>query len=172
MEYMQFETIQLSYVYLEELLSLQKVIVGKILNSDFFSDRSDEFADLLANHVVIGCRDKNGLLVSYCVLKIPLDRNNAFGYGVIGNIVSIGVHPLFRGHGLQKRMLKEIEKPALLYKLLYLFATISPKNLISLNNFESVNYKKIQEISCYNGKIRILMGKRIDGQSIDEPTIE
>lgn len=167
----QFETIQLSYVFLADLLSLQKVIVEKILNLSLFSDRSDEFEDLLANHVVIGCRDNDGLLVSYCALKIPLDRNNAFGYGVIGHIASIGVHPQFRGYGLQKSMLKEIEVHARLYKLVYLLATVAPENLVSLKNFDSMNYKKINEMTCYNGKNRILIGKRIDNQSVDDPII-
>lgn len=58
-------------------------------------------------------------------------------------------------------MPKEIEYYALKHNLVLLMATISPDNKVSKNNFELMQYTKVQEIISYNGLHRIVLGKKI-----------
>lgn len=83
------------------------------------------------------------------------------GYGIIGHIESIGVHPNARGNGLQIKMLSEIEPHAKKRKLVYLFATVSKKNKVSRDNFKKMGYTQICEKDCYNGCQRIVISKKI-----------
>ena len=67
-------------------------------------------------------------------------------------IDSIMIKDEFRGHKLQKQILKFLYNRAKELKVNGLVATVHPNNKYSLNNLLSENYKIIKELTIHNGK--------------------
>ena len=70
---------------------------------------------------------------------------------------SVGVHPDFRGNGLQYRLLSEAEKYLDMYR--YFMATVYPMNTYSLQNFQKLGYEIMLKKQKYTGIERYVLRK-------------
>ena len=71
------------------------------------------------------------------------------------------VRPDYRGNGLQRRLILELEKYAQESGFSYLSTTVSPANPWSLNNCKECGYKEVKILQKYGGLTRVLLAKKI-----------
>lgn len=67
----------------------------------------------------------------------------------------------FRGHGLQRQLMKTAERFVEEEKLIYLMGTVSPDNIASCQNFEKSGYRHIATKEKYGGYMRRIYCKTI-----------
>lgn len=77
------------------------------------------------------------------------------------NMDTAVVHPDFRGHGLQKRLMQQAEKELAESGKHILLCTVHPHNHYSLNNLLSQGYTVCKTVKLY-GSERHLMRKDLD----------
>ena len=77
------------------------------------------------------------------------------------NMDTAVVHPDYRGHGLQKRMMQQAEKELAESGKHILLCTVHPHNRYSLNNLLSQGYSICKTVALY-GSERHLMRKNLD----------
>lgn len=77
------------------------------------------------------------------------------------NMDTAVVHPDYRGHGLQKRMMQQAEKELAESGKHILLCTVHPHNHYSLNNLLSQGYSICKTVALY-GSDRHLMRKNLD----------
>ena len=77
------------------------------------------------------------------------------------NMDTAVVHPDYRGHGLQKRMMQQAEMELAESGKHILLCTVHPDNIYSLNNLLSQGYSICTTVKMYGSK-RHLMRKNLD----------
>ena len=77
------------------------------------------------------------------------------------NMDTAVVHPDYRGHGLQKRMMQQAEQELAESGKHILLCTVHPHNRYSLNNLLSQGYSICKTVALY-GSERHLMRKNLD----------
>ena len=111
----------------------------------------------------------NGDIAGFFVVKYPEQDNNLgtfLGYSAeqLGQTVimdSAAVAEIYRGHGLQGKMLDAAEERIDDNRWRYLLCTVHPDNIYSLSNMESHGYVKRAEVTCYGGRRRYVLEKMI-----------
>ena len=71
------------------------------------------------------------------------------------------VRPNYRGNGLQRLLILELEKYAKKSGFTYLSTTVSPNNPWSLTNCKKCGYKEVKILQKYGGLTRVLLAKKI-----------
>lgn len=71
------------------------------------------------------------------------------------------VRPDYRGNGLQRLLILELEKYAKESGFTYLSTTVSPGNPWSLNNCKKCGYTEVKILQKYGGLTRVLLAKKI-----------
>lgn len=74
---------------------------------------------------------------------------------------SAAVHPKYRGHGLQARLMEVAEQEACQRNKHYLMCTIHPSNQFSMNNALKLGYHVMDTKLKYGGKIRNILLKMV-----------
>lgn len=79
----------------------------------------------------------------------------------VAHMESIAVHPDFRGHGLQRRLLQQGEASMRTQRYVHLMATVHPDNRYSLRNFLACGYEVADTVRKYGGLPRHILYKRV-----------
>lgn len=74
---------------------------------------------------------------------------------------SAAILPMYRGHGLQYRLMQKAEEDLKELGFHYLLCTVHPENHYSRNNILKQGYEFVLQKKKYNGMIRDIMLKRI-----------
>ena len=137
--------------YLRDVLEIQSETFAHMEDAQLLRANSEAaLYDCLVNHYVVGAFC-NGELMGFGVLYFARDseenlaqyvRTDVDDYSVYANIKLIIVREAYRGRGLQKQMMESLEAAARKRGIRELFATISPQNVHSENNFLAMGYTK------------------------------
>ncbi|HHX80691.1 MAG TPA: GNAT family N-acetyltransferase [Acholeplasmataceae bacterium] len=165
-----YEIKPLSDIYLPELLKLQENAFLNLENEELLRRNSDTtLRDCLVNHYTLGVIYK-GILIAFGILYFGKLTNENIGYDLdlnideiikTANIKLIIVHSAYRGNGLQRRLIGELEKEAIKRGFNTLACTIAPGNFYSIRNFEACGFKFYKQKQKYNGLIRNIYLKKI-----------
>ena len=79
----------------------------------------------------------------------------------VAHMESVVVHPDYRGHKLQRRLMEAAEKDLKAAGYRYLLATIHPENPYSMNNALSLGYQVMRVCEKYGGYLRAILMKEI-----------
>lgn len=143
--------VRLGVPYLRDVLEIQQEAFAHMPDPQLLRANSEEaLHECLVNHYVVGAFC-NGELMGFGVLYFARDteenlaryvRENVDDYSVYANIKLIIVRESYRGKGLQRQMMERLEAAARKRGIRELFATISPQNTHSENNFLAMGYTK------------------------------
>ncbi len=102
--------------------------------------------------IVIECEGK---VVGYGIAIIEPGR--------VGHIISIAIDPKYRGLGLGKALMKELERRLRSYGVNTVKLEVSVNNHIAINLYKSLGYKVVKRISGYypDGSDAYLMTKNL-----------
>jgi len=154
---------QMNDVHMEEILQLQQNVVESLENKDIFVETTeDELYESLREDICTGLYDGERLTAfGLVVINRPSPRNlgilDGKNYHESLTFDSIFVHPLYRGHGLQRAISSYLLKQAEAIEYRFIYATVSPDNKYSLQNTISVGFRILREISIYGGHSRYLL---------------
>ncbi len=161
-----FRALDLSYI--DAILEIQEEAFALIDNPEILRRNTRE--TLLpcfdAPSVVLGAFYQ-GVLAAFGILLYAGESKENLAYdlgmGVFdgANVKLIIVRPIFRGNGLQLRLLKELEIRAKECGSKFLLATVSPINSYSMINFQKSGYKVVSEKVKYGGVKRAILLKNI-----------
>lgn len=137
--------------YLRDVLEIQEEAFAQMPDKQILRPNSETVLyDCLVNHYVMGVFCKGDLL-GFGVLYFARDteenlaqyvRDKVDDYSVYANVKLIIVRPGHRGRGLQRQIMEKLESAARKRGIRELFATISPQNTHSENNFLAMGYTK------------------------------
>jgi len=109
-----------------------------------------------------------GRIAGICVVTYPGDDSENLGYDIalpeselsqVAHMDTIVVHPLYRGNGLQQKLISLAEQKVLSEGFRYLMCTIHPDNIYSKENMEECGYKVVKETIKYGGMPRLVLLK-------------
>ncbi|MFO7970090.1 MAG: GNAT family N-acetyltransferase [Bacillota bacterium] len=142
--------------------------IDDIIRDDSIFDLDDiEFVKrhIKATGFTVGVFD-NERLIAFLIVRIPNKEKDNLGYNLeikeldkVIHMESLGVHPDYRGKGLQKKMIRYAEKLLEEGKYKYLTCTVSPKNTHSLKNFQALGYEIELKAKKYDGYQRYILKK-------------
>lgn len=116
-------------------------------------------------NVTLGIWDGN-LLIAIGMLYVPqcLEEDHAHDLDLVGDYKSANqklflVRNGYRGLGLQRRLIREVEKLAIERGYNLLCTTVAPNNIFSINNFLKEGYVYAKTEEKYGGLVRNLYYK-------------
>lgn len=132
----------------------------------YVTDTEEEVRKVLKNGLVLVAEHEN-VVAGFFIAKYPdlesnLGRFLDYSEQQLEKVVlmdSAAVAPQFQGHGLQGKMLEEIEKHIDWKKYQYSMCTVHPDNKYSLHNMQKHGYEVKKTVKCYGDNIRYIMVK-------------
>ena len=155
-----------------EILDLHPVIRKDLDDEDLFCFDDYEFYKyhLKRNGVILGCYVEE-VLIGYGVMIVPKYDDENLGYDLglskdeiplVAHLDSVAIHPSFRGNKLQLTLFGLLEDIAKQEGYKHLCSTVSPINIYSIKNLESMGLEiKIEKLK-YGGKNRFIFYKKIN----------
>lgn len=180
-----YEVIKLSTTELPEILVLQEVVMETLPDKDILQPLSEEeFLYMLnGNGLLIGAY-VDGKLIAFRAVVVPKINEEHLGYDlgledeselkrILYQEIS-NVHPLYRGHGLQKILANVIMQQIDTSKFDYLCSTVMPYNIASLKDKFVQGFYIIAIKQIYGGKLRYVFALNLQKkpQYDDSETIE
>ena len=166
---MEFVYKQLDKSYLEKIFEIQDEVFQEGYDENMLRYHTKEILHNALSHdnYSLGAFYRGELagfimLQYYDALKMDnedLVKIKSASVGNINTIYLIIVRKHFRGFGLQRKLLHEIEK--ILDKNSVINATVSPSNKYSLDNFLACGYKILSLKKMYGGYDRFLVYKEV-----------
>lgn len=165
-----FKMLDISYI--DKIIDLEGEIVNKLVDKDLYATtpREEYMECLMCGGYILGCVTLEDELVAIGVyVKYGYSEHN-YGYDLdisgdellsVGQIQSTAVKEEYRGNGLQRIICNELENIARKEDTKVLGATVSPKNLYSLNNFKRMGYTVQKEKIKYGNYLRYIIKKEI-----------
>lgn len=161
----------LSNEYLNKIIELQDIIFDSLENKSFFAKTEKfEFEDIInKSGEVVGVVSENNELIAFGAMVKPELQGFNLGYDLnfdnkkllrTAHIESTVVHPDYRGNGLQKLLVQNLEQTARKKECDIFCATVAPKNKFSLNTLLKLEYKIVLEKEKYGGLKRYIMTKK------------
>lgn len=156
---------------LDAVLTLQNTILAVLPDKEIFvpTDSEEIMRYLQSPNIVLGCFDGTQLIAYASIVLHGLHHSN-LGYDLhlpaeelpfCANFDTVIVHPDYRGNHLQKVLIQESEKMIKSVAIKKILTTVSPKNLFSLRNFQSMGYKIEARKIKYGGKDRYVLLKTL-----------
>ncbi len=101
---------------------------------------------------------EDGKVVGYCIAALEKKGNT-----LRGHILSVAVRPEYRGKGIGKRMLMEVENILKKKGAEYVYLEVEENNVAARRLYESLGYKEAGKIERYYpwGANAIVMVKRL-----------
>lgn len=142
------------------IMNFQQRIIDDMENKNWFTPLTEkEFLTPIENldnvYMLFDGEKEVALFVATCNIG---DELNEYGVENRNNMLidSTMVEPEYRGMGLQRKILKFLEKRALDLGLNGLVATVHPDNIYSLNNFIKSGYEIIDKREIHGGPRLVL----------------
>lgn len=166
-----FEMEFLDDSHIDEVLELQEIVAKRLDDKEIFRlTIIEEFRDLLCqDSSAIGVFTDEGL-IAYNIISIPSEFAENFGADIclpkeelksVVHIKAVVVHPAYRGNGLQRRLAQVHLDVVRGRGYEHVCSTVSPKNLISIEN-HFANGFVIKAIKMkYGGMLRYIMHKNL-----------
>lgn len=159
--------------YIDEVISLENLVVSLLEREDLFiKDSKDFFMEKIfdGKGLLIGVLCE-GKLVAYRSVSFPMNSARNFGkdhenipedeLSRVMHFEATVVHPDFRGNSLQEKMSRYALDFGMAHGMLHVCTTISPYNYPSIKNIMKVGLtvRGIKRIDNeeYEGKLRLLM---------------
>lgn len=157
-------------VDLPKIMEVMKEAGNNPVHPDWFVDDDREYVKGHLDHrgFVVVAEAPKGEIAGFFLVKEPTQEENLGRYldfspqelEKVAVMDSAAVKSIYRGNGLQGKMLEEAEK-LLDKQFIYLLCTIHPDNVYSLHNMQNHGYEIQKKVKCYGGLDRfILMKKR------------
>ncbi len=83
-----------------------------------------------------------GMVVGYVIADYTSD---------FGHIVSIAVHPRYRGRGFGKRHMREVEERLLAKRVRVITLEVAVSNTVAINMYKKLGYKQVYLLPRYYG---------------------
>ena len=134
----------------------------------FYLDKSEDVHTWLGNGVMElwVAEDDNGRLAGGFNIPLPGLEDYNYGYDLglsreellrVIHMDTAVVHPDFRGHKLQRRLMTVIEQDLFArYPDCILLTTVHPENIYSLSNVRSLGYEPVKRLAKYGSERYIL----------------
>ncbi len=165
-----FEIIPLSERDLDSIIKLRHIILASLTDPDiFYVDTKEYTANLLKYNMVLGCFTE-GNLIAYEGIMFVIDNDENLGRDInlpecelsnVAYIDVIAVHPFYRendlGHCLNTEAVNVIRDRG----KHHILATVSPKNIASINMFLKLGMKIKKHTLKYDGLERYIMHMEI-----------
>ena len=154
---------------LQAIIELNETIYAALPDKSILRHNSPEMiaSCLEEPNVTLGVWDDN-LLVAIGMLYVPqcLEEDHFHDLGLQGNFKSANqklflVREGYRGLGLQRNLIREVEQIAMERGYNLLCTTVAPNNTFSINNFLKEGYIYAKTEEKYGGLMRNLYYKRI-----------
>lgn len=160
---------------LEEIQALMRKTVEYMENPDWFYEGGKEFLVTCLKEdettgFAVTARTKEGALAGCFLVEIPgmAEYNLGIDLGFDDEQLQISAHmdtaivdPLYRGQGLQGRMMEACEEEMKKRGIRYLLATVHPDNPYSLSNVQKLGYQTRKTKEKYGGSLRHILCKEI-----------
>lgn len=157
---------------LDELPLIQKIeqdVYNTCTNKELFSLLTDSefYLRIKPPNFILGCFE-NQHLIGYIIYKVP-DEEELIEFDIISCghsqndtviLDGLAVLPLFRGKGLQRKMMEYFEAKVKENGRSHIVATVHPENSFCLNNFIDAGYLIFNEKNMPYG-YRYLVSKEI-----------
>lgn len=156
---------------LKAIIELNEAIYAALPDKTVLRHNSPEMiaSCLEEPNVTMGIWDGN-LLIAIGMLYVPqsLEEDHFHDLGLQGDYKSANqklflVREGYRGHGLQRKLIREVEKIAKERGYNLLCTTVSPNNAFSINNFVEEGYIYAKTEEKYGGLVRNLYYKVLMG---------
>ena len=152
---------------LQAIIDLNETIYAALLDKSVLRHNSSEMiaSCLEEPNVTLGIWDDN-LLVAIGMLYVPqcIEEDHFHDLGLQGDFKSANqklflVRENYRGLGLQRRLIHEVENVAIERGYNLLCTTVAPNNTFSINNFLKEGYVYAKTEEKYGGLMRNLYYK-------------
>ena len=154
-----------------EIMRVMNEVRDDMTHPDWFvADDENYIREHLQNKgYVIVAESAIGGIAGFFVVKYPEDEENLGTYldfnreqlDHVAVMDSAAVGSVYRGNGLQEKMLEAAEGLLDKEKYYYLMCTIHPDNEFSRNNMERHGYKVKKVALCYGGLPRCILLKNL-----------
>lgn len=154
---------------LQAIIDLNETVYAALSDKSVLRHNSPEMiaSCLEEPNVTLGFWDGN-LLVAIGMLYVPqcLEEDHFHDLGLLGEYKSANqklflVREGYRGLGLQRKLIREVEKIALARGYNLLCTTVAPNNAYSINNFLKEGYIYAKTEEKYGGLVRNLYYKKL-----------
>lgn len=154
---------------LQAVIDLNEMVYAALPDKTVLRHNSPEMiaSCLEEPNVTLGIWDGN-LLVAIGMLYVPqcIEEDHFHDLGLKGDFRSANqklflVRDGYRGMGLQRRLIREVEKIALERGYNLLCTTVAPNNTFSINNFLAEGYVYAKTEKKYGGLLRNLYYKKL-----------
>lgn len=157
--------------YIDEILHIQDAAFENMDDTEILRKNSREMllTCLSEPHYTLGAFVGDEL-AAFIVLYVPghsaenLGRDAGISeemLDTVANVKLVIVLPKYRGNSLQKILTGKLEEAARTRGFKTLCCTVSPKNILSMRNFEACGYKLYQTKEKYDGLLRNIYYKEI-----------
>lgn len=158
--------------YIDKIIELEGEVINKLADKDLYAitTREEYIECITCGGYILGCVTLDDELVAIGVyVKYGYSEHN-YGYDLdisgdellyVGQIQSTAVKEEYRGNGLQRIICNNLENIARKEDTKVLGATVSPKNLYSLNNFKRMGYTVQKEKIKYGNYLRYILKKEL-----------
>ncbi|SES23347.1 hypothetical protein [Psychrobacillus sp. OK032] len=155
----------------EEILRLQNIVLGTLINDDFLSPLTrEEYEDAISKNLMVGVFVE-GELIAFRALAIPEIDEHHLGYDIgleteqLEKVVYqeiTNVHPDYRGFGLQKKLGTIVMEILDASPYTHVCATVAPFNIASLKDKLSQGMVIGALKKKYGDMIRYVFYKKLD----------
>ena len=152
---------------LQAVIELNETVYAALSDKSMLRHNSPEMiaSCLEEPNVTLGVLDGN-LLVAIGMLYVPqcIEEDHFHDLGLQGDYRSANqklflVREGYRGLGLQRKLIREVEKTAIMRGFNLLYTTVAPNNAFSVNNFLKEGYVYAKTEEKYGGLVRNLYYK-------------
>lgn len=159
--------------HVSEIMDLMHFAKDTITQKEWFVDDDEPYVrSLLAGKgfIILARPENSSRLAGFFFVKYVGDNPDSLArfsdltaekLPFCAHMDSAAVYPDFRGYHLQAQMTAEAEKQLRNTPYRYLFATIHPDNLFSLNNMRSMGYEVINQVKIYGNLDRYVIFKEL-----------
>lgn len=144
-----------------EISDIMQKVYGQLENKTLFvCDDAQVVEELIATAGGVVACGADGRIAGSFLLRFPGEAEDNLGRDIglpeealcrVAHMESAVVLPRYRGRGLQKRMLDELEKRIDTDVYTYFLATVSPDNPASCKTFERAGYRHVMTKEKYGG---------------------